>query len=526
MIKENNKIIFISGFFLFLIPFFNFFTINFYEVIDQFKFIFFLTLLIFLTLFFFSSKLISYFINIRFEINFFYICFFFFIQFYFKFLSDTFEDFGIKGGASLETIFFILLIFIFFIFLQYKKNNIFFKFFFIFTILNLIYNSSLLIKNIYEGSFFTNQANSKNFFLKKNHSIVGDNIYLIFLDGMVSLEKAKKYLDINDNEFKKYLKKNDFEYIENIKSLTVSTRHTFGSFFNLDPLTLNFKEFKNRPKLLFPGTIKNSKLLEILKNNNYKFRWVGNTWMDCFKYDSDFCLNDQNNVIIDFLNVDTTYYFLETLFQNTLLHKIVVKINSLKNKKIYYNQMFFDSYKLNSDNDPSKSPINYRDALKNFLYFYSKTKLPNYNNFFFIHNLAPHPPFIFDKNCNYKNSTSSISTEDEFNLIEYKYNYICAQKNLIEFIKFIKNENPNAHIFIAGDHGWNLEKEKDELKKLFSRYDIFAAITSKSLCKLNNSNITNLNYFKSFLNCILGTSLSIKNNTTYYEKDNKINIYK
>ena len=401
LVNKNLRIIFFSGLFLFSLPFLNFLNINIYEIIDQFKFIYSFLFLTLLILFLFLSFLISKLTKYNTFLIFFFISLFFFIQFYFNLISTTFEDFGIKGGTSKESIIFIFLLYSLLIFLQYKKNNFFFKFFFIFTLLNFIYNAFLLVKNVYQGGYFYTSVNSKNIINVEKKSIIGNNIYLVFLDGMVSLDKFDNYFDINIDKLKVDLKNNNLKYINDAKSISASTRLTFASFFNLNPVTLSDKEFKNRPKLLFPGSIDKSNLFNILDSNNYKFNWLGNAWMDCYNYNHEFCLSNKDDIKNLYLGRSDQIYFIKTFFQKSLFYKIFLKATSLSTEIISYDKKIYDTSVLfDEDNDSATPKIIYKNALRNFAYFYSKSKIPTYNNFYFIHNLAPHPPFIFDEECN------------------------------------------------------------------------------------------------------------------------------
>ena len=119
-----------------------------------------------------------------------------------------------------------------------------------------------------------------------------------------------------------------------------------------------------------------------------------------------------------------------------------------------------------------------------------------------------------------------MATLTNFTLEDYKYNYVCTQNDLVNFLNFIKIKDPNAHLIITGDHGWNLERESDDLKKLFSRFDIFTAISAHSLCENNKTYSTNLNHFKTLLNCVLNTNLSVEDDNRYYEYNDRINLYR
>ena len=511
---KNKKIIFFSGLFLFLIPFLSFLKINTYEIIDQFKFVYSLLLISLFIIFLFISILIFKITKINFLIIFFFLNFFFFIQSYFNSISILFENSGIRNGASLETLIFIFLLFFSLIIFQYKKNNLFFKFFLIFTLLNVINHSFVIVKKIYQGGYFNTALHSKNSIEIKKNLIVGNNMYLVFLDGMVSLEKFNDYFDIDIDKIKKNLESKNLEYVDGAKSIATSTRLTFASFFNLNPVTLDHKVFKNRPKNLFPGPIDNSNLLKILEINNYKFNWIGNDWLDCVNYNSEYCITNKNSLGEKFIGISSQTYFINVFFQKTLIYKLFLKSRS-----------FFEKTK-SYDSDPSIHNFMYKNALRNFNYFYSKINIPTHNNFYFIHNLAPHPPFIFDKECNYKETETFINTETNFKLNGYRDNYICAYKDLINFLNLVKKKDPKSNILIIGDHGWDLAKNNDENKKISSKYDIFLANSFNSNCELDSNNLINLNYFKKSINCLFNTTLDYSDETQYYEKNNKIFTYK
>ncbi len=527
LVDKDNKIILFSGIFLFLIPFLSFLQVNTYEIIDQFKFVYFALLIFLLVLFISISILIFKITKINFFIVFFFINLLFFLQFYFNFISITLEDLGVKGGASLETLIFIFLFFISLIFFQYKKKKLFFKFFIIYAILNVVNNSFLIVKNIYQGGYFNISENTKDSIEVQKKSIVGNNIYLVFLDGMVSLEKFNKYFDIDIDQIKLDLKRNKLEYVNDVKSIASSTRLTFASFFNLDPVTLDFKFFKNRPKLLFPGPVEKSNLLKILEINNYKFNWIGNNWMDCYDHKHTYCLNNRNSLLDKYLGISNQTYFIKVFFQKTLISKLFLKSSTFFEEIISYDAKVYEKKILfDDDNDPRTPKRIYKNALRNFEYFYSKTNIPTHNNFYFIHNLAPHPPFIFDKDCNFKKTKTFLNTETNFDLNDYRDNYICTYKDLINFISFVKKKDPKSNVLILGDHGWDLEKNIDKLKKIFSRYDVFLAKSLNSNCESEKNYLINLNYFKNLINCEFNTSLELNDKTQYYEKNNKIFIVK
>ena len=165
-LKSNT--IFVSGFILLLLPFYVFFNKNFYEIIYQYKLIIVSIFLLFLLSSYIFSKFISYIFKINFQLIFFYLNLSFYIQHNFSdFLNSKLESYNLKGGTSIEVAFLLLALLVILFFFQLKNKNNFFQFFFIFSILNVIYNSALIFKNIYVGNFFSQSENSKNLLVKK-----------------------------------------------------------------------------------------------------------------------------------------------------------------------------------------------------------------------------------------------------------------------------------------------------------------------------------------------------------------------
>ena len=537
MIKTFNKTTsFINNWFLniliYLTPFINFYLNNYYELDSRLL----IQLINICIIFFIVLFVISFFLHTIFrkifslKEKFFLLSIFFWLQFYFFQISYFLkQDLNIKTGTSTETILILFVIFIIIIFLLffYKKITlIFFRFFFI---LSLFFSLS-----IFSYEFQTTDEeilklietqNKRKFNITKD---IGNNlnIYFIILDGMMPIEKANSVLNVNLDTYLDFFDSNELKYIEKSNSVGITTRYTFASLFNLEPIIIK-GEFQDRSKLLFPGTLDKSILLQILQKKNYNFFWVGNSWINCYYYNSDYCLIPENykNVLSIFNSYD---YILSTFLKETAFPRINTKIQKLDyTVNNFKNINFFKTSKLSlQDTNKNINNISFNDAIGDFnryLNEFGKTDLPA---FFFIHNLAPHPPFLYNSDCEIKNNDDNVNITtlvDDGNLPGYRDNYLCIINKVSELIKTIKKIDSESVILIQGDHGWSFNsKELNKQKYIGDRLSIFNLIGFPNSCSsyydINKMNF-NINALRFSLRCALGINLNFITNQRYYENE-------
>ena len=176
----------------------------------------------------------------------------------------------------------------FFIFLFFFiKNNVFFKkFFFIFFYLNFFLlliqlnyiKSDLAKKDIELGSeiLFPDLINDKK-----------PNIYFFILDGMQPIKDFEKNYKIDLSKFLEEIKSKDYVYLDNTLNFYGGTTYGLSAFFNLDKIISNEGKIKIKSSSYFPLVLrenKDSNLLNNLNNLGYDFKWAGNYFAYCPKF--------------------------------------------------------------------------------------------------------------------------------------------------------------------------------------------------------------------------------------------------
>ena len=265
--------------------------------------------------------------------------------------------------------------------------------------------------------------------------LFSEAIFFIILDGMMSLNSAEKLKIIkNKKEIIKSLKKNNLEYKNNFFTNYNTTYLSISSLLQSTyPVTEKSKKYYNRNNF-FPNRIlnpkKNNNFLNILKKTNKKFMWAGNSAVFC-----------QNNLYIRCINSGGFY-------------KIFTKI-----QPFYYDSIFFYLFKFNFNNNNKKNSLNFLTS--------TNTEFKN-NEIYLIHVLNPHPPYVFDKNCNIKNNNQTIDFLPNKEIENYSYAYNCLIDIVNNWTNKIDKINKNHMIFIMGDHGWSFDEETMQSHNLSS----------------------------------------------------------
>ena len=260
------------------------------------------------------------------------------------------------------------------------------------------------------------------------------NVYFVISDAVVDFDLferkyAKFYKDENIiNNYRKSFLNEGLKIIDNSKNNTSekSTKQALGAVINLDD---NVPIDGSKYKYQYPVAMKffsYTNLYKKLNENDYNFFWIGNIWNNCHLYNSNLCMYEENNYNKNFYSLRNLEYYLESSLLGNLIFKKF-------NEKFHYK-------KINKKNSTLFDFIN-------FNYYKNKETIKNENNFLFFHDYGAHPPFVYDQNCNY---------------ISYPYNskkgyaesYVCNLKELLSFVKFINENDPESIIVITGDHGY------------------------------------------------------------------------
>lgn len=389
-----------------------------------------------------------------------------------------------------------------------KYSEFFFKTIIIFFIINLFY----LVLNMSKPGQTNVISYDNSYSGYKNEDKIDNNIYYIILDGMNSIER------MNDNNishskqfenFKKKLVENDYIYLENSISSYNTTYLSLASiFYNNYPVNENSVPYLSRD-LFFPNFFiknhNNISLINFLKNNNYNFSWIGNNFRPDTLAPQHSLIKNKNFIVENFYqNISLIFLF----FENSYIDGILRKIINFKNKNV----------KNIDNNDAILKLTNFINS-KNF---YKSSK-----NYFFVHHIYPHTPFILNKDCTYKEQA-----EENFK-IGYFDNYLCTLNKLNDLIDLLSKKDPNSIVVLQADHGWELNKKNSQDTKYFftkDRIEIFNAIKlPEKYQKFATKKLDNVNTSRLLNSIILNIEPQLLEKKTffgYYEFQNSTNYGK
>ena len=356
-----------------------------------------------------------------------------------------------------------------------NKNNIFFrKFIFIFFYLTL-FVSLLQIFSFSQKSNIVenNEIKFVNFKDKLNNK--KNNIYFFILDGMLPIKEFEKYYSLDQNDFLDYVENKNYKYIHNSSNIYYNTTHSLSAIFYLDKIFDEDGKLKEKSKILYPTVLrKNNKpdLLKNLDNLGYDFKWMGNFFAYCPKFNLKYCLNKNANTTID------PYLYINFFRQSPLIQTIWslgLFFNFDFNRYIYF------------------EVNNGMGRLTKYLAENQKTNKPT---FYFVHHMSPHWPYITNEDCSYKNYSGNKNLEG------YRSAYICTLKKITETIDFLKKFDPNSTVVFQSDHNWSMSKNIEEKKMIFNLIKI------NNECEIsNNIKLNNVNTLRLIFSCITGDSI-------------------
>ena len=186
------------------------------------------------------------------------------------------------------TLFFYLIIYFIFFYLLKKYKNFTKIFILNFIIINLLYgfnNMGLFnVVNFHQDKNFysENNINLKEIFPPKDKDNI--NIYLIILDGMISLNKANEFgIVSNKEDIIEKLAQKDFRYNKEFKSNYSVTYASIQSLlYGNFPVTENSPKYNNRLSF-FPYLMsdKENFFYQMMNNLDMNFFWIGNKWGLC-----------------------------------------------------------------------------------------------------------------------------------------------------------------------------------------------------------------------------------------------------
>lgn len=376
-----------------------------------------------------------------------------------------------KYSSEIALIFILILTYIVYFFI--KKKMIISNFFLIFLSLNFFFSALQFTTEFYSKKkvveIFKQDSNFQNDKTKKS------NIYFFVLDAMMPLNEFENYYKINLSNFKNFYSEKKYKYFKNTLNLYPDTIATLTSLFFLEEeIYINYKkEKKNEYKpgiyRTFPGLLKkqyNPVLISELKKLGYEFKWIGNNFADCSRYNYRYCLSNKKEEYID-------WYIIQSFLKKTPLIQIFNKLSET--------EIIQKNLQINNRGDAI-------GKLKKYLTLSQNYQERN-STFYFIHHMHPHWPYRHDKNCDYKKFPGKTNFEG------YKNSYLCVIKKIKDIINFIEEIDESAMVIFQSDHSWQMSIISE--KKYGKRNKIFNLVKNNIRCKkkitagLNNVQITN-----------------------------------
>ena len=389
-------------------------------------------------------------------------------------IKSLFDKFFLIGsGYSSETSLLILIVLSIYTSILIYKNNLFFKkFIFVFFYLTLFVSLfQIFTSNQKSNIDEIDKMDIVNFPDKLSNK--KENIYFFILDGMQPIKEFEKYYKLNEKNFVNYVENKNYKYIHNTTNIYDNTTHSLSAFFYLDKIFDENNKLKKKSKILYPTLLrKNNKpdLLNNLDNLGYDFKWLGNFFAFCPKFNLKYCLNKNVNTVID------TYLYINFFRQSPLIQTVM----SLG----YIFNFDFDRHIYFDVNDGM-------GRLTNYLSESNKIDKPT---FYFIHHMSPHWPYITNEDCSYKNYPGNYNFEG------YKSAYICTLKKIKETIKFLNEFDPNSTVVFQSDHNWVMSKNKKEKKMIFNLIKI-----NDNCNVVSDINLNNVNALRLIFSCMTGS---------------------
>ena len=415
---------------------------------------------------------------------------FFYLQFYWFdvsiFLQNIFVSVDIR---TFKIISIVLILLISIVFTKLNSNKVFFRYSLIISFLVLFSQLIIILSdnnfyNIRKGNTAYSKLNTitkdvKNITIKSSKT---NNVYYIVLDGLTSLKRIEELPELNTAhyiEFVEGIEVDGFHHLSNSKSSYNITYLTIASILNLKYFDKDYTysdRYSFFPFMLYKRN-NPPPLLNVLSKLDYDFFYSGNgAWANCQpdKIVNAKCLNkNYKNIVLQFMMNDGVISFLRNSF--------IFRIHNILITESDY------------------------DGIENFLSAKDYKLTPNSSSFYFIHNLAPHPPY-YNKLCELDLTQGK---KDWKSSSDYYQSIQCTFNKVSSLLSIIKVQDPDALIVIQGDHGtdfnynWKLSPLSISDQVMLERFSIFNAIKLPDDCKKPQSlSYSNVDTIQLVLSCI------------------------
>ncbi|MBL7901635.1 MAG: sulfatase-like hydrolase/transferase [Bacteroidia bacterium] len=283
------------------------------------------------------------------------------------------------------------------------------------------------------------------------------NIYYIILDGYANNLVLEKYYSFKNTSFTSHLKEQGFVFCDSAFSNYYYTFPSLASTLNFDYINDSIPQSE---------LIRQNRLFSILKANRYTISHLKSG----YAVSSSFMLADKT------ITIDGPNEFEKSLLKFTIL-RLDDLIGFFAHSRL--KSQFKKMYELSASNEKPK--------------------------FCFIHIVAPHPPYIFDREggIQIKHQFAEHSWEPKSFYVDQ---LVYVNRQMEKFTASILEQDKNAVILLQSDHGPWIKGSADEVFEARSKI-LYAYYSPK---KLNiPSRSSSVNTFRYVLNGVFNAELPL-----------------
>lgn len=283
------------------------------------------------------------------------------------------------------------------------------------------------------------------------------NIYFVILDGYANNQVLEKYYSFNNSSFTSHLKEQGFVFCDSAFSNYYYTFPSLASTLNFDYINDSIPQ---------PELIRQNRLFSVLKANGYSIAHLKSG----YAVSSSFVLADKT-IAIEGPNE----------FEKSLLKFTILRLDDLIGLFAHsrLKSQFKKMYELSASDETPK--------------------------FCFIHIVAPHPPYIFDREgrIQIKHQFAEHSWEPKSFYVDQ---LVYVNRQIEEFTASILQQDKNAVILLQSDHGPWINGTPDEVFESRSKI-LYAYYSPKHLNIPSRS--SSVNTFRYVLNGLFNTALPL-----------------
>ena len=395
-----------------------------------------------------------------------------FLKIIIKSLFNKFDTILLEYNSEISLLLLVILS-IYVSIIVFKGSQLFKKFIFIFFFLTF-FTSIFQILSFDKKSNIVKNDNMNFINYPDNLNKKKENIYFFILDSMQPIEEFEKYYKIDMKIFLQHVESKNFTYFKNTSNIYDNTKHSLSALFYLDKIFDDKNTLNEGKKIFYPSILREqnkSDLLINLINLGYEFKWIGNFFANCPKFNLKYCLNKNQSSLID-------PYLYINFFRQSPIIPIIKNFGYIFG--FNFDKYFF--FKVN----------NGMGRLTDFL---KQDKFINKPTFYFVHHMSPHWPYITYKDCSFQ------SYPGKKNFDGYKSAYLCSIKKVKETIDFLNEFDPNSTVVFQSDTNWTMSRNEKEKKKIFSLMKV------NESCNFDKNVIMhNINTLRLIFSCMTGNN--------------------